>query len=119
MNEWEKLFGSHILDRGWDYYQSGYVGRVEPGKKGFTALVEGSYSQEYSVDIIVEDGHVKDMFCDCPYAEDGNHCKHMAAVLYKISETGFDKYVQTQKENGEKERQKLVEIISQIPQEEF
>ena len=22
------------------------------------------------------------MSCTCPYAEDGNYCKHMAAVLY-------------------------------------
>lgn len=24
------------------------------------------------------------MYCDCPYAESGNHCKHMAAVLYLL-----------------------------------
>lgn len=26
--------------------------------------------------------------CDCPYAEDGNYCKHMAAVLYACESAG-------------------------------
>ena len=24
------------------------------------------------------------MSCECPYAQDGNRCKHMAATLYEI-----------------------------------
>ena len=28
------------------------------------------------------------MSCTCPYAADGNRCKHMAAVLYQIEDLG-------------------------------
>ena len=90
MIEWKHLFRSHILERGWDYYQSGCVRNVKPIGRGFTAIVDGSH--EYDVSIILEDGHVIDMFCDCPYAEDGSHCKHMAAVLYRISEEDFEEF---------------------------
>ena len=74
-------------------------------------MVEGSY--EYDVSIILKDGHVTQMSCDCPYAEDGSHCKHMAAVLYKISENGFENYIRTCKENREKEEmyEKLLEEV--------
>ena len=36
------------------------------------------------------DGEVSDMECDCPYAEDGNYCKHMAAVLYELENVRSD-----------------------------
>lgn len=117
MIEWKHLFRSHILERGWDYYQSGCVRNVKPIGRGFTAIVDGSH--EYDVSIILEDGHVIDMFCDCPYAEDGSHCKHMAAVLYRISEEDFEEYIQLYKKNQENEKQELEEIISKIPQKEL
>ena len=31
---------------------------------------------------------IEDMLCDCPYAEDGNYCKHMAAVLFAVDAAG-------------------------------
>lgn len=31
------------------------------------------------------DGSIIDMQCSCPYAENGEYCKHMAAVLYRES----------------------------------
>lgn len=37
-------------------------------------------------EIEIEEDRVYDMHCSCPYAEEGNYCKHMAAVLYKIEE---------------------------------
>ena len=30
----------------------------------------------------MNDREIEEMECTCPYAEDGNYCKHMAAVLY-------------------------------------
>ena len=63
---------------------------------GYKAVVSGS--EDYSVEIVIENGKVLSMVCDCPYAEDGNNCKHMAAVLYEI-------------EGGEIER-KLPKLLS-------
>lgn len=43
-------------------------------------------SEDYEVEISVNNGEVTDMYCSCPYALDGRNCKHMAAVLYEWSE---------------------------------
>ena len=48
------------------------------------AVVSGS--DDYEVNIYFSDGGIDDMYCDCPYASDGNNCKHMAAVLYLLED---------------------------------
>lgn len=117
MNEWKRMFKSYILERGWDYYQSDKVRDIKTTMHGYTAVVDGT--DAYSVDIIIQDGYVIDMICDCPYADDGNYCKHMAAVLYKITEEHFEKHKQLYEENQKNEKQELTEIISKIPEKEL
>ena len=39
-----------------------------------------------AVEIVLKDDHVVEMYCDCPYAADGNNCKHMAAVLFAVED---------------------------------
>ena len=41
-------------------------------------------------------GEIEDMECSCPYADDGNYCKHMAAVLYAAEK---DKFVISESES--------------------
>lgn len=48
------------------------------------AVVSGS--DDYEVSIYLSDGEIEDMYCDCPYASDGNNCKYMAAVLYLLED---------------------------------
>lgn len=84
MENWKDLFSPQILDRGLDYYDAGAVVQIKAVKDGFHAVVEGS--EDYRVKIKMEDGIIRDMWCSCPYAEDGSYCKHMAAVLYEIEE---------------------------------
>lgn len=73
----EELFDDLILERGYEYAQEGAVDHVRKVGEAIYATVHGT-----------EDYHVKiddnDMFCDCPYAKEGAHCKHMAAVLYYL-----------------------------------
>ena len=76
---WENRFAPRILERGWDYYQDGAVSELTRSAAGYTAVVRGT--EGYCVEIVMENGTVGYMDCDCPYAEDGNDCKHMAAVL--------------------------------------
>lgn len=80
MNDWKKLFTKTILERGMGYYQNGAVEIKSADDRLIEAEVEGS--ETYNVSIWLEDGAVDDMSCDCPYADDGNNCKHMAAVLF-------------------------------------
>lgn len=80
---WEKLFAPHILDRGYDYYCEDAVENLEISSDMIRAAVTGT--EEYEVEISLDHGEITDMYCTCPYAEDGSHCKHMAAVLYEWS----------------------------------
>lgn len=38
------------------------------------------------MEIELEGENVIHMTCDCPHAESGNNCKHMAAVLFRFEE---------------------------------
>ena len=82
MKSWKDWFQPHILERGRAYFDEGRVSDLEYAADGYTALVTGT--EEYAVEILTEKDSVEDMICDCPYAEDGNACKHMAAVLFAI-----------------------------------
>lgn len=85
---WKRLFAAQILERGYDYYCDDAVENMEIDADCISADVIGT--QEYEVEITLRNGEVSDMYCSCPYAEDGNHCKHMAAVLYQWSEETQD-----------------------------
>ncbi len=113
MFPWGEYFAPHILMRGWDYYREGAVTELKAiGKEEYTAIVQGT--EDYSVDIELEDGNPVCMECDCPYADDGNNCKHMAAVLYAIeSSTSQD----VKAENAGISKDESVEsIINRIPE---
>ena len=84
---WRGLFAAHILERGYRYYQDGAVTILNTEDDWVHAEVEGS--ELYEVDIELNGAIVEDMTCTCPYAEDGNNCKHMAAVLYALERGGL------------------------------
>ena len=83
---WYTMFQPHILDRGIEYYEGGAVTEFEISSDGheINAIVEGA--EDYNVEIHVRGDVVESMECDCPYAESGNKCKHMAAVLFAYEE---------------------------------
>ncbi|MBR2812705.1 MAG: SWIM zinc finger family protein [Solobacterium sp.] len=87
-DDWVDMFSGRVLDRGEDYYFRGKVGPVKKTKDGYKALVYGS--DVYETEIHMDGDEISDMECDCPYAEDGNYCKHMAALLLKITEEEMD-----------------------------
>lgn len=86
---WKKLFATHILERGYDYYLENAVENIDISEDIIRADVIGS--EDYEVEISINDGEVTDMYCSCPYALDGRNCKHMAAVLYEWSEAEKEK----------------------------
>ena len=83
MKPWKDWFQPHILERGRAYFDEGRVSALERTEDGYAAIVEGT--EEYEVEILLEGDSVEDMLCDCPYAEDGSACKHMAAVLFAVA----------------------------------
>lgn len=90
MKQWKYLFPAKILERGREYCRYGAVEDVHRTEEGFEATVSGT--DVYEVSIVMKDNQVTDMECTCPHAEEGNHCKHMAAVLYAIEngDAGMD-----------------------------
>lgn len=80
IKNWRQYFSKVILERGRDYYNDGMVEIISADDRNIEAEVDGSYT--YNVEITIDKGEVEDMNCNCPYANDGNYCKHMAAVLF-------------------------------------
>ena len=85
---WKRYFTSTIYERGKKYHKDGYVDNLTKTGDTYRAIVYGS--RPYHVAITINDGAVKKMKCGCPYAKDGKHCKHMAAVCLEIDEWFHD-----------------------------
>lgn len=85
---WKKLFAPHILERGYEYYLENAVGNMKVSADCIRADVYGT--DDYEVEITLNKDTIDDMYCSCPYAEEGKNCKHMAAVLYEWSEGQFE-----------------------------
>ena len=109
MESWKNWFQPHILERGRTYFDEGRVSDLERTEDGCTATVEGT--EEYKVEILLEGDAIEDMLCDCPYAEDGNACKHMAAVLFAISAAEPSK----KKAPAKRERLTPAGLVEKIP----
>ena len=82
MLQWQHLFSSSVLQRGREYYKKNKVRSLIQDGEHYYASVEGT--EEYEVQVRVQGDQVTEMSCDCPYAQEGNRCKHMAATLYEI-----------------------------------
>ena len=82
--EWKRLFRDIILERGFDYYREYAVEDLTITNDTMKATVVGTV--DYNVNIYYNNDQILDMECDCPYAMEGNNCKHMAAVLYEWEE---------------------------------
>ena len=79
--EWETYFQKRILDRGYEYYFDERVEDLRINSNRIKAVVNGT--DFYHVEIKLNGNQIIGMSCDCPYAQDGHNCKHMAAVLYE------------------------------------
>ena len=82
MTSWRNLFRPWILERGQAYFECGQVTELEDD--GDLVRAEVSGSQVYHVAIRRSGKQVVSMTCDCPYADKGENCKHMAAVLFAL-----------------------------------
>lgn len=120
MDNWKQYFRPHILERGYDYYEEGNVKSILISEELIRADVCGT--EDYEITIQLKDGRIDDAYCSCPYAADGNYCKHMAAVLYcaeyKIENEDTDD-ISINATSREKQQDKLKETIDKIPVEEL
>ncbi|WP_293727925.1 SWIM zinc finger family protein [uncultured Phascolarctobacterium sp.] len=117
INGWRHLFQKHILSRGFSYCLLDYVRNITRTALGYTSVVSGT--EDYTVNIVLRNEKVVQMSCECPYAEDGNNCKHMAAVLYKLTGEQDDLSVQKRKDERFKKAQELSVIIERMTETEL
>lgn len=85
--DWKAEFMPWILERGKKYFEEGRVPCLKQEGNTITATVEGS--EKYHVEIDLPGGFPDYMECDCPYAQNENNCKHMAAVLFAVDAGEF------------------------------
>lgn len=82
MTNWRDDFAPHILARGVKYFEEGRVGRLQRSGTIYNAAVMGTVN--YEVRIALKEKQIESLFCSCPYAQKGENCKHMAAVLLAL-----------------------------------
>src|SRR5699024_4501125 len=101
---WHQIFSEVILSRGLDYHQRGLVRHVDISEDFIEASVDGSHL--YHVKIKLKEGKITSMKCDCPFAFDGNHCKHMVAVLWCAEDTEL-----INEEKSKKNEESLINLV--------
>lgn len=84
MSKWKKYFSRAVLERGHVYYEAERVRGFRKKEDTYTAVVLGKHG--YNVEIRIRNDELIWAQCSCPHAREGNYCKHMAALLYKIED---------------------------------
>lgn len=82
--KWQGRFSDRILLRGYHYYLADSVKDLKIYNNRIESYVEGT--EEYKVEIDINDDKIVSMECSCPYAQDGHLCKHMAATLFEYTQ---------------------------------
>ena len=88
MINWRRLFSSTALQRGLKYYYDGSIENFVIDGTIAEAVVEGRLP--YYVQIKIVSPTALYMECDCPNAQDGYKCKHMAAVCLEAEDYRLD-----------------------------
>lgn len=85
INNFEEQVNKTILERGIDYFESGYITHLQNiSSAEWLAEVEGNYGN-YNVEIELDDkNNIDNYSCTCPF--EGTICKHVVAVLLAIKE---------------------------------
>ena len=112
-HQWKHDFKPWILERGREYYLDNCVTKLIQTGNEIQARVEGS--EKYCVEIRLSNGMPVDMFCDCPYADGGENCKHMAAVLFAAEAKEYAFETDSKEEENDSEYDDLwQEAIDQL-----
>lgn len=104
--EWRTLFKQNVLNGAEDYIQSNSVQNLTIEGNRVTAEVIGL--EKFNVDIRLSKDTVSSMNCNCPYAEAGSNCKHMAAVMLAWENCIKTELVEEEPVPAEKEKQTSV-----------
>ena len=104
----EGHFSRKVLNKGWQYYDNCFVDDISVDQDIYSAIVHGSADYDVSVNIHKE--NFLNGKCNCPYALEGHNCKHMAALLYAITDENKVNEIDNTKDNSFS----LLDIIESI-----
>ena len=103
--DFEDYFESRILYRGKNYYKENRILDIWCQQDLITAYIDGS--EIYKIEIRADDKELNGFYCSCPYSENGEYmCKHIAAVLYYLSENDVPELEISNKKQAKKEKNK-------------
>ncbi|HJJ45501.1 MAG TPA: SWIM zinc finger family protein, partial [Methanocorpusculum sp.] len=91
---WMSYFESRIVSRGKEYFNEGLVKNIKSKEDIITASVLGN--DTYFVQLYYHNDEFM-MSCTCPHADDGNNCKHMAALCFAAEKIEKKRAVKSQK----------------------
>ncbi|MEX0721394.1 MAG: SWIM zinc finger family protein [Balneolaceae bacterium] len=117
LKDFERNISSTMLERGYDYFNSGQVDGLEkiaPGQ--WLAQVHGTNS--YTVQINTHKTKIKGWECDCPY-DQGPICKHVVAVFYAIEEMMAKDNVPSKNTKKKVKKNRVQEIFKKTSKEEL
>ncbi len=104
--KWKKLFQNHTLEMGRNIYLQDQVQVVSEDHRIYTGNVKDQGNKIYTVQVQdFGDSMPPGLYCNCPYAQEGIRCMHMAALLYEIED----------RQNGAKEPQELISAREVFP----
>ena len=113
LKNFEKSISSTILERGNNYFNSGYVGNLDEVEANlWVADVFGT--DDYRIEIKTDKTEIKSWLCDCPY-DQGPICKHVVATFYAINNS-LEKPKTKEKK---KSKNKVNEIFSKVSKEDL
>lgn len=101
----EDEFESVILMRGFSIYAKENVTNIKKDGDIITAVVYGS--SKYSVHVEIVNNQFLHGGCSCPYSEGRYNCKHIAALLYYLSNENTLETITTESD--------LSTIVNEIP----
>lgn len=123
MDKWQNFFAPTILNRGQNYFKQRKVKSLHFNQDRliWEAFVQGS--RKYRVRIrVAKNGDLLGIGCSCPYAAQGDPCKHLAAVFFALTARNLVK--NTNSPNGvsifEKQRASyklMTELKAQVKQQ--
>ncbi len=82
------LFSPSIYERGRDCEKDGAVVGLHRAGTVWEAMVVGT--ELYRVQAQISRGEVISLICNCPHANKGNRCKHMAAAFWALENRAGD-----------------------------
>lgn len=121
LNEFEQIIDETILKRGLSYFKNGYVTE-------FSEISEGEYevnvsgTEEYTVNLKVENNTIVEHNCNCPY-DMGPVCKHIVASIFYLKQDEINLnqqgISQSKKKKSKSITQQLKEILDRVLHKEL